>query len=198
MLERSILVVKLFAGSIDIMSKIGKVPVKIPEGVDVQISQDVIKVSGSKGVVEVSQIPGINVSTNDSNILVELSSEDLVNGRAYWGLVRSLLNNAVLGASEGFTKILEIVGVGYRVEKVGNNLKFFVGYSHPVEFIAPEGILLETEGNTVVKITGASKHMVGQTAANIRAIRKPEPYKGKGIKYKDEIIKRKQGKAAKA
>ena len=189
---------KLFVGSINIMSKIGKVPVKIPAGVDVQISDALIKVTGVKGSVEVSQIPGILVSNVDSNIFVELSSKDLFNGSAYWGLVRSLINNAVTGVSEGFTKILEIVGVGYRVEKIGNNLRFFVGYSHSVDFNAPEGILLEIEGNTVVKVSGASKHMVGQTAANIRAIRKPEPYKGKGIKYRGEIIKRKQGKASKA
>jgi len=180
------------------MSKIGKVPVKIPEGVDVQISEEMINVTGAKGSVQVTQIPGIIVSNKDSNIVVELSSEDLVNGSAYWGLVRSLLNNAVIGVSEGFIKMLDLVGVGYRVEKIGNNLKFFVGYSHSVEFNAPEGILLEVEGNTVVKVSGASKHMVGQAAANIRAIRKPEPYKGKGIKDRDEIIKRKQGKAAKA
>lgn len=196
--EKSISEAKLFVGFIDNMSKIGKAPVKIPDGVEVQISTDVIRVSGSKGFVEVSQIPGILVSNKDSHIIVELSSEELVNGPAYWGLIRSLLNNAVIGASEGFIKVLEIVGVGYRVEKVGNNLRFFVGYSHSVEFTAPEGITLEVEGNTVVKVSGASKHMVGQTAANIRAIRKPEPYKGKGIKYKGEIIKRKQGKAAKA
>lgn len=189
---------KLFVGFINTMSKIGKVPVKIPDGVDVQISEEMINVTGKKGSVQVTQIPGIIVSNKDSNIVVELSSEDLVNGSAYWGLIRSLLNNAVIGVSEGFTKILDIVGVGYRVEKIGNNLKFFVGYSHSVEFNAPEGILLEIEGNTVVKVSGASKHMVGQAAANIRAIRKPEPYKGKGIKYRDEIIKRKQGKAAKA
>lgn len=180
------------------MSKIGKIPVKIPEGVDVQFSSEMIKVSGSKGTVEISQIPGILVSNKDSHIIVELTSEELVNGRAYWGLVRSLLNNAVIGASEGFTRILEIVGVGYRVEKIGNDLKFFVGYSHSVEFKAPKGVVLDIEGNTTVKVSGADKHMVGQAAANIRAIRKPEPYKGKGIKYKDEIIKRKQGKAAKA
>lgn len=189
---------RLFVGSINIMSKIGKVPVKIPAGVDVQISDSLIKVTGVKGSVEVSQIPGILVSNIDSSIVVELASKDLFNGSAYWGLVRSLLNNAVTGVSEGFTKILEIVGVGYRVEKAGNNLRFFVGYSHSVEFKAPEGVLLEIEGNTVVKVSGASKHMVGQVAANIRAIRKPEPYKGKGIKYRDEIIKRKQGKASKA
>jgi len=191
-------VVRLFVGFINTMSKIGKVPVKIPEGVDVQISEEMINVTGAKGSVQVTQIPGIIVSNKDSNIVVELSSEDLVNGSAYWGLVRSLLNNAVIGVSEGFIKMLDLVGVGYRVEKIGNNLKFFVGYSHSVEFNAPEGILLEVEGNTVVKVSGASKHMVGQAAANIRAIRKPEPYKGKGIKYRDEIIKRKQGKAAKA
>lgn len=190
--------VRLFVGFINTMSKIGKVPVKIPEGVDVQISEEMINVTGAKGSVQVTQIPGIIVSNKDSNIVVELSSEDLVNGSAYWGLVRSLLNNAVIGVSEGFIKMLDLVGVGYRVEKIGNNLKFFVGYSHSVEFNAPEGILLEVEGNTVVKVSGASKHMVGQAAANIRAIRKPEPYKGKGIKYRDEIIKRKQGKAAKA
>ena len=180
------------------MSKIGKMPIKIPEGVDVSFSTDLITVTGKNGVVEVAQIPGITVSVDEDSVNVSMLSEDLDNGKAFWGLIRSLVNNAVIGVSEGYTKTLEIIGVGYRVEKMGNNLRFFVGYSHHVDFAAPEGVLLEIEGNTVVKVSGASKHMVGQASANIRKIRQPEPYKGKGIKYKDEIIKRKQGKAAKA
>jgi len=181
------------------MSKIGKMPIKIPEDVEVNLNGEVeIVVKGPKGTVSVSKIDGINVMNGDSELNVLLESVESPNGKAYWGLIRSLLNNAVIGVSQGFVRELEIVGVGYRVEKVGNNLRFHVGYSHAVEFKAPEGVLLEVEGTTAVKITGSDKCVVGQAAANIRKIRQPEPNKGKGIKYKGEIIKRKQGKTAKA
>ena len=180
------------------MSKIGVVPVKIPEGVKVSIDERIVKVDGPKGTMEVPFQPGITVTVDENLLKVDSKVESVENAKAYWGLMRSLVNNAIVGVSEGFSKDLELVGIGYRVEKVGNDLKFSVGYSHPVDVKAPSGIEFEVEGNTEVKIKGIDKQLVGQVAANIRSIRKPEPYKGKGIKYKDEIVRRKPGKTAKA
>lgn len=179
------------------MSKVGKFPVALPAGVTIQQEKKELIVAGPKGTQTVP-LPGcISIEITETNVVVTLANELAANGPAYWGLTRALLQNAVSGVSQGFVKELELVGIGYRVEKQGTNLKLAIGYSHPVMVIAPEGITLDAEGNTI-KVSGVSRQQVGQVAANIRAIRKPEPYKGKGIKYKGEIIKRKQGKASKA
>lgn len=180
------------------MSKIGKAPINLPKGVEIKTEDKKILVKGPKGELRIDLMPGVSIAVEEEKAFVKLESENVENGRAYWGLVRALVNNAVQGVTEGFTKELEIVGVGYRVEKQGNNLNFSIGYSHPVIIEAPEGIEFDVPSNTEIKVSGYDRQVVGQVAANIRAIRKPEPYKGKGIKYKGEIIKRKQGKAAKA
>lgn len=178
------------------MSKIGKMLIKL-NNVKVVQEKDTLKVSGTKGELSVPLPSAIEVTLTNEQISFSLKSETAPNGRALWGLTRALVNNAVVGVSTGFTKELELVGVGYRVEKQGPDLKIMIGYSHPVIVKADSGITFEVEGNNFIKVLGVDRGLVGQVAANIRAIRKPEPYKGKGIKYKGEIIKRKQGKASK-
>jgi large subunit ribosomal protein L6 len=179
------------------MSKIGKAPIELPSGVEVQVEKKIISVTGPLGVLKIDLLKNIGIEQADNKIFVKLIDETVEGSNAYWGLIRALLNNAINGVSKGYTRELEIVGVGYRVELVGQDLNFSVGYSHPVLVKAPEGIKFVVDSNTSFKVIGHDKQLVGQMAANIRNIRKPEPYKGKGIKYKDEIIKRKQGKAAK-
>lgn len=179
------------------MSKIGKLPIELPSGVTITQEKSYLEVKGPKGTLKIDKISGIDVDVKDNVVTLSHNSiEPSMN--AYWGLMRALINNAVVGVTEGFTKELELIGVGYRVEKNGQDLKFAIGYSHPVIVKAPEGITFEVEGNTQIKVLGYDKQKVGQIAAEIRAIRKPEPYKGKGIRYKDEVVKRKQGKAAKS
>ena len=180
------------------MSKIGKAPVTIIEKVKVTFDGKKLKVEGPKGVIEIEINELVDVKISETKIVVSLKSENDQKGPAMWGLTRALINNAVVGVSEGFSKDLELVGVGYRVEKIAGGLRFLVGYSHPVDVVAVEGITLDVEGNTNVKVSGIDRQVVGQVAAEIRQIRPPEPYKGKGIRYKDEIVKRKQGKVAKA
>lgn len=181
------------------MSKIGKMPVSIPSGVDVSIdeAQKKILVKGPKGELTVPLFDALVVKVQDSKVSVKPKSVEMENYMAYWGTERSLLNGAIIGVSEGYIRYLEIVGVGYRANKEGNNLKIDAGYSHPVYVYPPVGITLDVEGNTVVKVTGIDKQLVGQVAANIRGIRSPEPYKGKGIRYRGELVRRKQGKASK-
>lgn len=179
------------------MSKLGKMPIEKNKA-EISVQDKIVTVKGSKGVMSVTIQEGVNVKVDENQVFVTVIDEESINARAFWGLARSLINNAVIGVTNGFIKELEMVGVGYRVEKVGNDLKMQIGYSHPVEIKAPQGITFELDGNTFIKIMGIDKQLVGQVAANIRAIRPPEPYKGKGIKYKDEIIKRKQGKTAKS
>lgn len=179
------------------MSKIGKVPIHIPDGITVERNDPKIVVKGQKGQLSVNIPKGVKVEIAEGEVNVTIL-ENLENGKAYWGLIRSLINNAIDGLTGGYTKELELVGVGYRVEKVGNKLKFAIGYSHPVDFEAPEGITFNVPSNTEIKVEGIDKQLVGQVAANIRDIRRPEPYKGKGIRYKGEQVKRKQGKTAKA
>ncbi len=178
-----------------IMSKLGGLAIKIPLDVELDVGDKSVVVRGPKGVLTVNKDKKVKVNLNNGFIEVRVPED-----KAYsvlCGLTRAQVNNAVIGVSEGYTINLEIVGVGYRVEKIGQDLKFSVGYSHPVLIKAPEGILFDLEGNTNIKVTGIDKQVVGQVSAHIRDIRRPEPYKGKGIKYKDEIIRRKQGKAAK-
>lgn len=181
------------------MSKIGKMPITIPEGVEVIINKEDknVKVKSSKGELDIELFDGINVELKDNVVTVSVEDENSTMLLPFWGTQRALIQNAVLGVSEGYEKVLEIIGVGYRVQKEGENLKLAIGYSHPVYVYPPEGITLEVEGNTIIKVKGIDKQLVGQLAANIRAIRKPEPYKGKGIRYKDEHVRRKQGKSGK-
>ena len=177
------------------MSRIGKAPIAIPSGVSVTIADDAITVSGSKGTLSQFTMPGIKVSQEDSNLLVTRETNEAVH-RSKHGLMRTLVSNMVTGVSQGFSKKLEINGVGYRVALAGNALKFNLGFSHEIVYDLPQGITATVEQNTIT-ISGIDKQQVGQVAAEIRALKKPEPYKGKGIKYADERILRKSGKSGK-
>ena len=178
------------------MSRIGKAPITVPSGVDVTMSGRTVTVKGPKGSLS-RDIPGeIVVRKEESTILVERPNDERLN-RSLHGLSRTLVNNMVIGVTEGFTKELEIVGVGYRAEAQGANLRLALGFSHPVVVPAPDGISFEIPVQTRVIVKGIDKELVGQVAANIRSIRKPEPYKGKGVRYLDERILRKAGKTGK-
>jgi large subunit ribosomal protein L6 len=178
------------------MSRVGKAPIPVPSGVDVTIDGGHVTVKGPKGTLE-RDLPGeITVRQEDGELLVERPDDEREN-RALHGLTRALVNNMVQGVTEGYKKELEIVGVGYRATAKGPNaLELAVGYSHTVPVQAPDGVTFELASPTRVDVIGIDKELVGQVAANIRKIRKPEPYKGKGIKYVDEHIQRKAGKAA--
>jgi large subunit ribosomal protein L6 len=178
------------------MSRIGKAPITVPAGVDVTISGRTVTIKGPKGTLS-RDIPGeIIVRKEESTILVERPNDEREN-RSLHGLSRTLVNNMVIGVTDGFTKELEIVGVGYRAEAQGQNLRLALGFSHPVMVPAPEGISFEIPQQTRVIVKGIDKELVGQVAANIRSIRKPEPYKGKGVRYLGERIVRKAGKTGK-
>ena len=177
------------------MSRLGKLPIKLPEGTQAKIEDDFIIVKGQKGELKQKLSDLIKVEIDKNEIKVSIKDVKSRKERAFWGLYRSLINNMVIGVNDGFLKKLEIVGVGYKVNLSGSKLTLNVGYSHPVEFDLPEGINAQVEGNVII-ISGISKQLVGEITAQIRKIRKPEPYKGKGIKYVDEIIRRKEGKAA--
>ncbi|PHQ69751.1 MAG: 50S ribosomal protein L6 [Sneathiella sp.] len=175
------------------MSRIGKHPVTIPSGVDVQLAERDITVKGSKGVLSMTFVEDVVVTREDDQLWVK-PSHDGRRGRQMWGMQRTLLSNLIEGVSEGFTKKLEIVGVGYRAAVQGKNLKLNLGYSHDIDFPIPEGIEIKCPTQTTIEISGSDKQRVGQTAAVIRSYRKPEPYKGKGVKYAGEFIFRKEGK----
>jgi len=175
------------------MSRIGKKPIEIPQGVDVKIQEGVVTTKGTQGTLSYALPDGVSVAIEGNQILVTRAT-DQKRHRALHGLVRSLIDNMVTGVSKGFTKALIIEGIGYRVAKQGDGLNIAVGYSHPVNFVAPKGITLDVEGQNRIIVKGADKQLVGQVAANIRRIRKPEPYKGKGIRYSDEYVRRKVGK----
>ena len=179
------------------MSRIGKAPVNLPSGVEVSVAERTITVKGPKGTLS-RELPGeIEVSV-DGSVLTCTRPNDERRNRAQHGLTRSLVNNMVLGVTEGFKKNLEIVGVGYRAEAQGPSaLRLNLGFSHPVNVTAPEGITFEVPVPTQIVVNGIDKEVVGQVAANIRSIRKPEPYKGKGVRYAGERILRKAGKAGK-
>jgi large subunit ribosomal protein L6 len=179
------------------MSRIGKAPIPVPSGVEVTLSGRHVTVKGPQGTLE-RDLPGeITVRQEDSTLLVERPDDERHN-RALHGLVRSLVNNMVLGVTAGFTKELEIVGVGYRATPQGpNKLELALGFSHPVVVDAPPGITFEVPQPTRISVKGIDKELVGQVAADIRKIRKPEPYKGKGVRYAGEYVQRKAGKAAK-
>jgi large subunit ribosomal protein L6 len=177
------------------MSRIGKLPIAVPSGVTITVDPDEITVAGGKGTLKQFTMPGITVKQDGDQVLVTREDDEAAN-RARHGLMRSLVNNMVQGVSQGFSKKLEITGVGYRVAMQGADLKFNLGFSHDVIYKLPAGITAAIEQNTVTVI-GIDKQQVGQVAAEIRALKKPEPYKGKGIKYEGERILRKSGKSGK-
>ena len=175
------------------MSRIGKKPVPVPAGVTAAIADGVLTVKGPKGSLTLTLRDEISYTVEEGSILVR-PANDTKQARAFWGMQRTLVDNLVTGVTEGYTKVLEITGVGYRANAQGRNLKLQLGYSHDVDFAVPEGIEVKTPDNTTVEISGIDKQKVGQVAAEIRRWRKPEPYKGKGIKYRGEFIFRKEGK----
>jgi len=177
------------------MSRIGKLPIPIPSGVTITVDPDFVTVSGPKGTLKQFTMPGIAVKVEDGQVVVTRESDEPT-VRAKHGLLRSLINNMVIGVSQGFSKKLEINGVGYRVAMQGTDLKFNLGFSHDVIYKVPQGITATVEQNTIT-VSGIDKQQVGQVAAEIRALKKPEPYKGKGIKYAGERILRKSGKSGK-
>lgn len=176
------------------MSRVGKLPVKLPSGVEVKIDGQQLRIKGPKGSLQRDINPLVSVTLENGQIVVK-PLEDSLKARGMWGLYRTLLRNMVTGVSQGFKRVLEINGVGYRAEATGKALKLTLGFSHPVEFPLPEGVSAAVEKNTVITLTGIDNELLGQTAATIRAFRPPEPYKGKGIKYAEETIRRKVGKA---
>jgi large subunit ribosomal protein L6 len=175
------------------MSRIGKRPVAIPSGVTAEIANGILSVKGPKGTLTLTMRDEISYVLEDGVISVK-PANDTKQARAFWGMQRTLVENLVTGVTQGYTKVLEITGVGYRANSQGKNLKLQLGYSHDVDFAVPEGIEIKTPDNTTVEISGIDKQKVGQVAAEIRRWRKPEPYKGKGIKYRGEYIFRKEGK----
>jgi large subunit ribosomal protein L6 len=178
------------------MSRIGKKPIELPKGVEVKHDGNVVTVKGPKGTVSTPVVPGIGVKI-ENNVLQFTRGDEEGKTRAFHGLMRALVANNVRGVSEGFKRELDIVGVGYRAEVKGKEVVFQLGYSHPVRFPIPQGIDITVDGKTGhIVVTGIDKQKVGQTAAEIRSLREPDPYKGKGIKYSDEVIRRKAGKAA--
>ncbi|MGC7332772.1 50S ribosomal protein L6 [Mycobacteroides abscessus subsp. abscessus] len=179
------------------MSRIGKQPVPVPAGVDVNIDGQTISVKGSKGTLELTVSEPISVSRNDDGAIVVTRPDDERRNRSLHGLSRTLIANLVTGVTQGYTTKMEIFGVGYRVVAKGSNLEFALGYSHPVLIEAPEGITFAVETPTKFSISGIDKQKVGQISANIRRLRRPDPYKGKGIRYEGEQIRRKVGKTGK-
>jgi large subunit ribosomal protein L6 len=179
------------------MSRIGKLPIAVPSGVDVAIDDALVTVKGPKGTLSHTVAAPITVERNDGVLDVK-RPDDERQSKALHGLTRTLISNMVVGVTEGFEKKLEIVGVGYRVLSKGpTQLEFQLGYSHPIVFDAPEGITFSVDGPTRLGVAGIDKQLVGEVAANIRKLRKPEPYKGKGVRYAGEHIRRKVGKAGK-
>ncbi len=177
------------------MSRIGKKPITVPKGVTVTLDGNSVKIKGPKGELENSFRPNISIEVSGEEIIVT-RPDDTKENKALHGLTRALLQNMVLGVTDEYRKTLDIIGVGYRVEMKGQNLLVNIGYSHPIYFMPPEGITLQAPTQTQIVISGIDKQLVGMVAAKIRSIRKPEPYKGKGIKYSDEQIVRKAGKTA--
>jgi len=179
------------------MSRIGKQPIPLPQGVDVTIDGTAVAVKGPKGVLQREFHKNISIRVEDGRLLVERPSDNPVD-RSLHGLSRTLLNNMVTGVTQGFRKTLQIEGVGYRAEMQGNQLALYLGYSHPIYRLPPPGVKFEVDPKArTITVEGANKQVVGQVAADLRALRPPEPYKGKGIRYSDERIRRKAGKAGK-
>ena len=175
------------------MSRIGKRPVPVPAGVTANIEGKILTVKGAKGTLTLDLADEVTYDINDGGVSVQ-PANDTKRARSFWGMQRTLVQNLITGVTEGYTRQLQITGVGYRANVQGKNLKLQLGYSHDVDFAIPEGITIATPDNTTVNISGIDKQKVGQVAAEIRRWRKPEPYKGKGIKYAGEFIFRKEGK----
>ena len=178
------------------MSRIGRLPIAIPGGVDVSVSGQDVTVKGPKGQLELSVAEPIAVNIDDNTVLVTRPNDER-ESRSLHGLTRTLVANMIEGVTNGYAKAMEIVGTGYRVVAKGSDLEFSLGYSHTILFEAPEGITFTVTTPTKFTVSGIDKQLVGETAAKIRKLRKPEPYKGKGVKYADEVIRRKAGKAGK-
>ncbi|MGA9753654.1 MAG: 50S ribosomal protein L6 [Desulfobaccales bacterium] len=176
------------------MSRIGKQPVPLPKGVKVKLEEGKLVVTGPRGTLSQVMPPRVNLNISDKEIRVEPQDDSRIT-RSYWGLARTLVANMVIGSTDGFTKVLELVGTGYKVEAKGDILVFNLGYSNPVEFPLPKGITAKVEKANRIEITGANKEVLGQTVAVIHRLRPPDPYKGKGIKFAGEVIRRKVGKA---
>ena len=179
------------------MSRIGRLPIPVPGGVDVTIDGQTLSVQGTKGTLSHTVATPITVERGEDGVLQVQRPDDERESRALHGLSRTLIANMITGVTEGYTKTLEIVGVGYRVQARGSDLEFALGYSHPVPVRAPEGITFTVESPTRLRVTGIDKQLVGQVAANIRGLRRPDPYKGKGVRYQGEVVKRKVGKTGK-
>lgn len=177
------------------MSRIGKLPIQIPSGVTITVDSDVINVEGPKGKLVVPHLSDVTVAVEDGTATVTRKDDQKI-AKSQHGLQRALLNNAVVGVTQGFEKKLEVNGVGFRVAMSGADLEMQLGFSHPVKYKAPEGVTISTN-KMEITVNGIDKQAVGQAAAEIRSLKKPEPYKGKGIKYADEVILRKAGKAGK-
>src|ERR687896_175209 len=175
------------------MSRIGKKPIQIPKGVTVKIAPDAVEVQGPKGKLRQPLPPGIVFAQDDGSLVAKLNREDAELNK-FHGLARSLVANAVTGVTEGFKKELDIVGIGYRAELKGKQVHFALGYSHPIVFDIPNGIEIAVDKQTHITVTGADRQLVGQVAANIRRMRKPDPYKQKGVRYTGEVLKKKVGK----
>lgn len=176
------------------MSRVGKLPIPIPDGVKVDLAGGRMKVTGPKGTLEQAIHPEMSVAVEDNQIVVTRPS-DRPEHRSLHGLTRALLYNLVVGVTQGYERVLQIEGVGYRASMQGKSLNLAVGHSHPVVVEPPEGVTFQVEGTQTIKVSGIDKQLVGQVAANVRAWRRPEPYKGKGIRYAGEHIRRKVGKA---
>jgi len=175
------------------MSRIAKAPIELPSGVEIKVKGSEVKVKGPKGNLELRLHANVSVEKNEENFVVKPASNS---DTPMAGTFRSLVNNMVIGVSNGFEKKLKLVGVGYRAQVQGNKLTLALGFSHPVEYVAPEGITIEAPSQTEIVITGCDKQKVGQVASEIRAFRPPEPYKGKGVRYSDERVVRKEAKKA--
>jgi len=179
------------------MSRVGKKILQIPSGVDVKVDGAVVKVKGPKGELSLKLHPHVTVAIADKELTVDVADHELVKDRALWGLFRRLIGNMITGVTKGYEKKLEINGVGFKAAVQGKSLKLEVGFSHEVDFPIPAGVNVAVDKN-VITVTGIDRQLVGEVAAGIRSVKKPEPYQGKGIKYLDEVIHRKAGKAAKA
>jgi large subunit ribosomal protein L6 len=178
------------------MSRIGRLPIEIPAGVTVSVDGSAVSVKGPKGELALNVASPIEVKVEDGQVLVTRPDDERAS-RSLHGLTRTLISNQIVGVTQGYTKGLEVVGTGYRVAQKGSSVEFALGFSHPVLIDPPAGITLTVEGNNKLTVSGIDKQAVGEAAANIRKIRKPEPYKGKGVRYAGEIVRRKAGKAGK-
>jgi large subunit ribosomal protein L6 len=178
------------------MSRIGRLPIDIPSGVDVKIDGSAVTVKGPKGELALTVASPIEVKLEENQVLVTRPDDERTS-RSLHGLTRTLIANQIIGVTQGYSKALEIVGTGYRVAQKGSSLELALGFSHPVVVDAPAGITLTVEGNNKITVAGIDKQAVGEVAANIRKIKKPEPYKGKGIRYAGEVVRRKAGKSGK-